>query len=116
MNDKLKRLLGNSIKSRLDDLSKTPKELANHCEVKSYIIYRWIEGVSYPSYPHLFKVCNFLNCSIPYLLQKEDKIGFSTNQARLLSLMKERLGLLHLKIERLRKEVPAVTSRIARNA
>ena len=115
MNDKLKTLLGNRIKSRLDDLRKTPKELADYCEVKNYIVYRWIEGVSYPSYPHLFKVSNFLSCSIPYLLQKEDKIGFSRNQARVLSLMKERLGLLHLKIERLRKEVSAVAGIIARN-
>ena len=99
-----KKILGSRIKARLEYLGKTPKELAEYCGVNLYIVYRWTQGFVFPSYYNLFKVAEFLSCSILFLFQEDEGFRLNRDQVRALSLIKERLGLLYLKMEKLNRQ------------
>ena len=114
MDDK-KKIVGSTIKARLEYLGKTPQELADYCGVKVYIVYRWMQGLVYPSYRNLFKTAEFLSCSILYLFQEEEGITLSREQVRAFNIIKERLGLLYLKMEKLKNHASVALSSSLRN-
>ena len=86
----------NRIKARLIELGKKPVELAEHCKIKPYLVYDWLQYRQFPKANVIFDIADFLECSVYYLFY-EDDILKERRDAIMSSLSKtiEEMALLH---------------------
>lgn len=93
---------------RLKDLriekNKTQKEVATAIQTTDDTIYSWEKGRSQPSIEMLARLADFFECSIDYLVGREDDFGVISSSESSLSGEEERLLSLFRQLPNTRKK------------